>query len=81
MELLYRGFFVTLDHPEMGPTPYDGPATRYSATPQRLRTAAPALGQHNARVLREHLGMSAAEIAQFAREGALGEAFSDVGHG
>ena len=78
-QLKHRGFFVTLDHSEMGPTPYDGPATRYSATPQRLRSAAPTLGQHNLRVMREHLGMSDAEIAQFAQEGALGETFSGVG--
>ncbi len=24
-QLRHRGFFVTLDHPVMGPTPYDGP--------------------------------------------------------
>ena len=80
-QLRHRGFFVTLDHPEMGPTPYDGPATHYSATPQRLRAAAPTLGQHNVRVMREHLGMSDAEIARFAQEGALGDAFSGTANG
>jgi len=40
-QLVHRGFFETLDHPVMGPTPYDGPATIYSRTPQRLRAPAP----------------------------------------
>ena len=71
-QLTRRRFFVTLDHPVMGPTPYDGPATIYSRTPQRLRSAAPCLGEHNDRVLRELLGMAPAEI-EFARtSGALG---------
>jgi crotonobetainyl-CoA:carnitine CoA-transferase CaiB-like acyl-CoA transferase len=49
-QLAHRGFFVTLDHPEMGPTPYDGPVTRFSRTPARLRRPAPLLGQHSAEV-------------------------------
>ena len=49
-QLVHRGFFETLDHPVMGPTPYDGPATIYSRTPQRLRSPAPCLGQHTERV-------------------------------
>ncbi len=37
-QLQHRGFFVTLDHPVMGPTPYDGPLTRVFAN---ARAAAP----------------------------------------
>ena len=37
-QLQHRGFFVTLDHPVMGPTPYDGPVTRFSRTPAQLRS-------------------------------------------
>ncbi|MCZ6889455.1 MAG: CoA transferase [Gammaproteobacteria bacterium] len=71
-QLAYREFFVTLDHPEMGPTPYDGPATIYSRTPQRLRSPAPMVGEHNDRVLGEILGLSPAEIESFRSAGALG---------
>ena len=71
-QLEHRGFFVTLDHPVMGPTPYDGPATIYSRTPQRLRSAAPCLGQHNDEVLRECLGMGDEEIERLREAGALG---------
>ena len=46
-QLTHRGYFVTLDHPVMGPTPYDGPATLFSRTPALLRSPAPRLGQHS----------------------------------
>ena len=71
-QLANRGFFVTLEHAEMGPTPYDGPATIYSRTPQRLRFAAPCLGEHNERVLTELLGLSHAEASRLRDAGALG---------
>ena len=71
-QLRWRGFFVTLDHAEMGPTPYDGPATIFSRTPQTLRSAAPCLGEHNDEMLRAHLGMGESEIAALRTAGALG---------
>ena len=71
-QLRHRGFFVTLQHPVMGPTPYDGPPTIYSRTPQTLRSAAPCLGQHNDRVLSELLGYETHEIEELRRLGALG---------
>ncbi|MDE0178018.1 MAG: CoA transferase [Gammaproteobacteria bacterium] len=70
-QLAHRGFFETLDHPVMGPTPYDGPATIYSRTPQRLRSPAPCLGQHNDDVLRDCLGMGADEIERLRGLGVL----------
>ena len=70
-QLAHRGFFETLEHPVMGPTPYDGPATIYSRTPQRLRSPAPCLGQHNDEVLRDCLGMDADEIERLRGTGAL----------
>ena len=73
-QLAHRGFFVTLDHPEMGPTPYDGPATIYSRTPQTPRHAAPLLGEHNERVLRELLGLPDSDVQRYREAGALGRA-------
>lgn len=70
-QLDHRGFFVTLDHREMGSMPYDGPVTRFSATPARLRSAAPCLGQHTREVLRDLLGMTGAEIERYAAAGVL----------
>ena len=71
-QLAARRFFVTLNHAEMGPTPYDGPATIFSRTPQRLRSPAPCLGQHNDEVLSEFLGADEAEISRLRSAGALG---------
>ena len=70
-QLAHRGFFVTVDHSVMGPMRVDGQATRYSRTPARPRTAAPALGEHSDPVLRELLGLSEDEITELAIAGAL----------
>ena len=70
-QLAHRGFFVTLEHPVMGPTPYDGLATIFSETPGVLSKAAPLLGEDTHHVLTELLGLSAAEVAEFAAAGAL----------
>lgn len=66
-----REFFVTLDHAVMGPTPYDGPVTRFSRTPARLRAPGPCLGEHTQQVLGELLGLDEDEITHYAVEGAL----------
>ena len=71
-QLLHRRFFVTLNHPVMGPTPYDGPATIYSRTPPRLRTPAPCLGQHNREVMGAVLGIDGAEYERLRAAGAFG---------
>jgi crotonobetainyl-CoA:carnitine CoA-transferase CaiB-like acyl-CoA transferase len=70
-QLAHRGFFVTLDHTEMGPTPYDGLVTKFSATPGCLSKAAPCLGEDTAYVLSEILGLSEDEIAEAAAAEAL----------
>ncbi len=69
-QLAHRGFFVTCEHPVMGPTPYDGPATVFSETPAQL-SAAPALGQHTDYVLRDLLGYTDAEVADLRARGAV----------
>ena len=71
-QLRWRDFFVTLDHAEMGPTPYDGPATIFSRTPQTLRSPAPCLGQHNDDALREYLRLADSQIEELRTAGALG---------
>ncbi len=47
-----------------------GPAVKLSATPARLRRAAPTLGQHTAEVLAE-LGYDGTAIAKLAADGAV----------
>ncbi|MXZ63295.1 MAG: CoA transferase [Chloroflexi bacterium] len=70
-QLAHRGHFVTLDHSVMGPTPYDGLATHFSATPGLLSKAAPALGEDTQYVLVELLGLAPDEIADLAAANAL----------
>ena len=70
-QLAHRGFFVTLDHTAMGPTPYDGAVTLHSGNPMRMRKAAPCLGEDTDYILRELLGMSEAEVLEYAAAGAL----------
>ena len=71
-QLKHRGFFVILEHPVMGPTPYDGPATVFSRTPARLRRPAPCLGEHNEHMVRELLGADATEYRRLLTAGAFG---------
>ena len=66
-----RGFFLTLDHPEMGPSHYDGLATHFSAKREMLHLPAPLLGQHTEYVMHDLLGLSDDAIAAYAATGAL----------
>ena len=59
-----RGYYEYLDHPETGPSAYDGAPFKLSKTPGSLRTPAPLLGEHNEYVCKEILGMSDEEIAE-----------------
>lgn len=70
-QLAHRKFFVTLDHCEMGPTPYDGPVTIFSATPAVLRKAGPCLGEETFEILSAVLGVDDATIRAAAAAGAL----------
>jgi crotonobetainyl-CoA:carnitine CoA-transferase CaiB-like acyl-CoA transferase len=70
-QLAHRKFFVTLDHCEMGPTPYDGPVTIFSETPAVLRKAGPCLGEETHEILSAVLGVDDATIEAAAEAGAL----------
>ncbi len=70
-QLAHRGFFVTLNHSVMGPTPYDGLVTKFSGGTARLRRAAPAIGEHTHYVLSEILSAPDEEITEALVAGAL----------
>jgi crotonobetainyl-CoA:carnitine CoA-transferase CaiB-like acyl-CoA transferase len=65
---------VTVEHPRLGKVRVAGPAARLSRTPAEVRTASPLLGQHTEEVIREVLGLDAAQIARLRAEGAFGAA-------
>ena len=71
LQLKSRGFFLTLDHAEMGPSHYDGFATHFSAKREMLHKPAPCLGADTAYVLEQLLGLTPNEIADYAAAGVL----------
>ncbi|HET7738337.1 MAG TPA: CoA transferase [Tepidiformaceae bacterium] len=70
-QLTHRGFFVTMDHAKMGPTPYDGLVSKFSGMPTGPLGPGPTLGQHTAQVLSEILGLSEEEVVELAVAGVL----------
>jgi CoA:oxalate CoA-transferase len=59
-----RGSLVESTHPVAGTIKVVAPPVRMSDTPGAVRTPAPLLGQHTDEVLKNRLGLSAAEIAR-----------------
>jgi crotonobetainyl-CoA:carnitine CoA-transferase CaiB-like acyl-CoA transferase len=70
-QLVHRKHFIPLDHPEMGVWKYDELGFQLPDSPAQLHSAAPLLGQHTERVLREFLGCSEAEYHALHESGAL----------
>jgi CoA:oxalate CoA-transferase len=66
-----RGFFATVDHPATGPLQYPGAPFKLSATPWQVRSPAPQLGQHNAQIYGERLGLGAERMEQLRRDGVI----------
>jgi crotonobetainyl-CoA:carnitine CoA-transferase CaiB-like acyl-CoA transferase len=70
--LAARGFFETVTDTEAGEHRYVGRPFRLLGTPLGTYLAAPLLGQHNAFILCELLGMSDAEIDKLEARGIIG---------
>jgi crotonobetainyl-CoA:carnitine CoA-transferase CaiB-like acyl-CoA transferase len=62
-QLHHRGMHPIIDHPEIGPVPYEGYPVKMSRTPAFVHGRAPTLAEHNEYVYGDLLGMSKAEIA------------------
>jgi len=65
-----RNMLQEIDHPVAGRIRQIGPAVKCSATPARIRRAAPRLGEHTAEILAE-AGYPRAEIEALAGEGVI----------
>jgi benzylsuccinate CoA-transferase BbsF subunit len=72
VQLRDRGHWVTLDHPVMGSSVYDGIPYRFSASAGHLRSPAPVLGADTRNVCIELLGVSEDTYDALASEGAVG---------
>jgi crotonobetainyl-CoA:carnitine CoA-transferase CaiB-like acyl-CoA transferase len=67
-----RGFFVEVSHPELGRSfIYPGPAARYSQSPWHISRRAPLIGEHNAEIFCDELGLSKAELVVLAESGVV----------
>jgi crotonobetainyl-CoA:carnitine CoA-transferase CaiB-like acyl-CoA transferase len=71
-QAIARGVFAECEHPVAGRTKVVSPYFRMSETPGGVRSAAPLLGQHTDEVLRDELGLDAAELSELRRAGAIG---------
>lgn len=70
-QLAARGHWVTLDHPEMGPSTYNSAPYRYSHAESAPSSPAPLLGQHTREVCSDLLGLDDDEINQLEQDGVL----------
>jgi crotonobetainyl-CoA:carnitine CoA-transferase CaiB-like acyl-CoA transferase len=66
-----RDFFLECDHPIARRFKMPGPAYRMSRTPGVVRRPAPRLGQDNAMVFRERLGLTGDEFTALQSEGVI----------
>jgi CoA:oxalate CoA-transferase len=62
-----RGMLQEIEHPELGPLTVPHSPLRYEGTPRVALTPSPRLGEHNAEILREWLGLGDDEIAELTR--------------
>ncbi|MBM4414945.1 MAG: CoA transferase [Chloroflexi bacterium] len=69
-QLRERGYFVDVDHPELGVRSLAGMPGRYSELQLRYAPT-PMLGQHNHQIFEGMLGLSAAEVEELQRESVL----------
>ncbi len=71
-QLVARGFFEEITHPELGRHPVPGVPFRYASRKCWIRSPSPTLGQHNREILGELLGLSDAEIERLESEEVIG---------
>ena len=69
LHLAARAFFIQAEHPDLGTTVSDATPIKLSRTPARYERVAPLLGQHNAYIYCELLGMTEEELADYVNEG------------
>jgi crotonobetainyl-CoA:carnitine CoA-transferase CaiB-like acyl-CoA transferase len=71
-QLQARGYFRQVPHPDLATTiTYPGPFVQASATPIELRRLAPKVGEHNAEIYLNELGLTRKELVQLREAGAI----------
>jgi crotonobetainyl-CoA:carnitine CoA-transferase CaiB-like acyl-CoA transferase len=70
-QLQHRGVFVTVDDDALGAIMVQAPVPKFSESPGRVGHLGPALGEHNAEVYGEILGLTTSEIDDLHVAGVL----------
>ena len=66
-----RGFYHEVDHPVAGRASYPGMAAALPERPAQAPSPAPMLGQHNAEVLGDELGIDPQELSSLRQAGVI----------
>ncbi len=67
-----RGFFVEVEHPELGQSfTYPGAAAIYNASPWHISRRAPLIGEHNEEILCGELGLAREQLVILAESGVI----------
>ena len=67
-----RGFFVQVEHPELGRTfTYPGAAAIYNGSPWRISRRPPLIGEHNEEILCGELGVPREQLTMLAESGVI----------
>jgi Predicted acyl-CoA transferases/carnitine dehydratase len=66
-----REMIVPVDDPLLGPIAIQGITPKLSATPGRVARPAPRMGEHNAEVYGDYLGLTAADLAALREAGVI----------
>ena len=67
----HRDFFVDVEHPVMGSIKFPGAPFRMEGTPWRAGNLAPTMGQDNAQVLGDRLGITIGQQAELHSQGII----------
>jgi formyl-CoA transferase len=68
--MVERGMVVTVDHPVRGKVRMPGCPVRLEDSPAEVRSA-PLLGQHNAEIYGQMLGITKADLDQLNQQGVI----------
>jgi len=70
--LLDRGFWIDVEHPELGATfKYPGAPYILQKTPWRMVRRAPLIGEHNAEIYEKELGFTKEELSILGSAGVI----------
>jgi crotonobetainyl-CoA:carnitine CoA-transferase CaiB-like acyl-CoA transferase len=66
-----RQNIATIEHPKLGPLRMPGVVPKLSATPGKIHSAAPAIGQHNDEIYGTLLGLDGKDMQRLVAEGVI----------